>query len=153
MDSNFDLENLSRMIKEVVENMNMRFYDLEFNSVSRMLRVSIDREKGGVTISDCQKISNTISRALDASDAIHFPYTLEVTSPGIERQLRRPEHYAWAIGNLVEIDTGTGKIRGFLRGTRDNGVVVAVEASESFIPYTSIKKARVIEETHHGQRS
>jgi len=150
---NVDLAELAEMIKKVFEDTELRFYDFEFNNVSRTLRVYIDKEKGGVTISDCQRISNALSRVLDASELMNFPFTLEVSSPGIGRLLKKPEHYSWAIGNVVEIDTGAEKITGFLRGTRKDGIVVAVGTDENFIPYRSIKKARIVEEISHGKRS
>ena len=153
MPTNIDLTTVSQLIKAAIENMDLRFYDMEFNDVSRTLRIYIDKERGGVTIKDCQKVSNAISRELDASELIHFPYTLEVSSPGIQRMLKRPEHYCWAIGNVVEIDTGESKIRGYLRGTKSDGIVVASEGHENIIPYSSIKKARVVEEIVHGKRS
>lgn len=148
---NIDLDKLTELIKEVIQNMNLRFYDMEFNTVSRILRVYIDRHKGGVTIRDCQTASNAISRALDSSELINFPYTLEVSSPGIERVLKKPEHYAWAKGNIVEIDTGKERISGFLRGTSEDGILVAIGANEKLIPYTSIRKARVIGEKSHDK--
>ena len=143
---NIDMMELMKLIKQVVQDMDLRFYDLEFNNVSRILRIYIDRHQGGVTIQDCQRVSNAISRALDDSDLINFPYTLEVSSPGIERVLKKPEHYAWAKGNIVEIDTGRERINGFLRDTSEEGVVVAVGTEEKLIPYSAIKKAKVIEE-------
>ena len=151
MKNNIDLTKLSEMIKEVVEDMGLRFYDFEFNVVSRTLRVFIDKVKGGVTINDCQRISNALSRTLDASELVNFPHTLEVSSPGIGRTLKKPEHFSWATGNVVEIDTGTEKITGFLRGTRDDGIVVAVGTNENIISYGSIKKARIVEEIGHGK--
>jgi ribosome maturation factor RimP len=151
--SDFDQAELSRLIEGILDDMGLRFYDLEFNKVSRVLRVFIDKEKGGVTIQDCQSTSNAISRALDASELMNFPYTLEVSSPGIERPLKKPQHYAWATGNVVEIDTGTERIKGFLRGTKKEGIIIAVGEDENVIPYSSIKKARIIEETSHGRRN
>lgn len=148
-----DLNDIMLAIRKTVINMGLRFYDLEYNGVTRTLRVYIDKEKGGVTIKDCQRTSNSISRELQASELISFPYTLEVSSPGIARALKRPEHYCWAIGNVVEIDTGEEKVKGYLRGTRGEGVIVATKESENIIPYCSIKKARVVEEINHGKRS
>ncbi|MGD8979072.1 MAG: ribosome maturation factor RimP [candidate division WOR-3 bacterium] len=152
MASNVDLTALARVIQDVMAEAGLRLYDLEYNDVSRVLRVFIDKEKGGVTIKDCQNTSNAISRALDATEIMKSQYTLEVSSPGIERPLRNLEHFAWATGNVVEIDTGTERIKGFLRGTRDEGVIIALGTDEKIIPYRSIKKARVIEETSHGKR-
>jgi ribosome maturation factor RimP len=77
---------------------------------------------------------------------MNFPYTLEVSSPGVERVLKKPQHYAWAIGNVVEIDTGNEKIRGYLRGTKKSGVIVASGKDERTIPYASIKRANLVEE-------
>lgn len=152
MASNVDLTALERVIEDVIDGMGLRFYDFEYNDVSRVLRVFIDREQGGVTIKDCQNTSNAISRALDATEIMKSQYTLEVSSPGIERPLRKLEHYTWATGKVVEIDTGTERIKGFLRGTRNEAVIIALGADEKTVPYRSIKKARVIEETSHGKR-
>jgi ribosome maturation factor RimP len=153
MVSDIDQAEIIRLIEEIIDEMGLRFYDMEFNQVSRVLRVFIDKEKGGVTIQDCQSTSNAISRALDASELMNFPYTLEVSSPGIERPLRKPQHYAWATGNVVEIDTGKERIKGFLRGTKKEGIVIAIGENEQVIPYNVIKKARIIEETSHGKRN
>lgn len=146
MDRNLDLKEITETINGIITDTGLRLYDFEYNDVSHTLRIYIDREKGGVTIGDCQKISNTISRALDEKDLIGFPYALEVSSPGIERALKRPEHYAWAIGNLVEIDTGKERIRGYLRGTEKSGIIVATGQREQTIPYSAIKRANIVEE-------
>jgi ribosome maturation factor RimP len=151
VDRNIDLDKISRKINEIVENMGMRFYELEYNSLSRTLRVYIDKERGGVTIGDCQKISNTISRELNETDLINFPYALEVSSPGVERALKRPEHYSWAIGKTVEIDTGENKITGYLRGVEKAGVIIASGTGERTVLCSSIKRARVVEEFGHGK--
>ena len=146
MDRNLNMNEITKVIDMVIENMGLRFYDFDYNDVSRTLRVYIDKEKGNVTIGDCQKTSHNISRELDEKDLMNFPYTLEVSSPGVERILKKPEHYAWAIGNVVEIDTGQEKIKGYLRGTKKNGVIVASGKDERTIPYASIKRANVVEE-------
>ena len=151
MDRNIDLDKISRKINEIIENMGMRFYELDYNNLSRTLRVYIDKERGGVTIGDCQKISNTISREIDETDLINFPYTLEVSSPGVERVLKRPEHYSWAMGKIVEIDTGENKITGYLRGVEKDGVIVASGTGERTVLYITIKRARVVEEFGHGR--
>lgn len=146
MDRNLDLDQIARTIDEIVGDLGLRFYDFEYNDISRTLRVYIDKEKGNVTIGDCQKTSKIISRELDERELLDFPYTLEVSSPGVERVLKKPEHFTWAVGNVVEIDTGNTKIRGYLRGTENNGVVVASGKDERIIPFASIKRANVVEE-------
>ncbi len=148
MHRGIDLEKISSKVREIIESSGMRFYDLDYNDLSRTLRVYIDREQGGITIGDCQKISNTISRELDADDLFGFPYTLEVSSPGVDRTLSRPEHYSWAIGKHVEIDAGGSRITGYLRGITDDGVMVASGEHERKVLFSSIKRAKVVEELH-----
>ena len=71
---------------------------------SRVLRLYIDAP-GGVDLDDCVFISKQVSRLLDVEDPIIGPYTLEVSSPGIERPLAKHEHFVQAVGERVEIAT------------------------------------------------
>jgi ribosome maturation factor RimP len=145
--TNIDLDLIYRRVKEIVENGRMRLYDIAFNDVSRTLKVFIDKAEGGVTIKDCETMSSLISHGLDDLDAVNFNYTLEVSSPGIERPLLRPEHYEWARGKFVEIVTKNARIRGFIRDTTPQGVVVAAGGGETAVPYDTVTKARVVQET------
>ena len=97
-------------------------------------------------------MSKTISKKIDEDEIIVFPYTLEVSSPGIERALKRPEHYLWAMGKVVEIDIGDKKIKGYIRNTKKEGVIVATDLGENLIPYNSIVKAKVVEDLEYGKR-
>lgn len=147
---NIDLEKIFQTIKDIIENLDFRLYDINFNEVSRVLRIFIDKAPGGVTINDCKRVSLAISSTLD--NLINCAYTLEVSSPGVERRLTRPEHYQWAMGNYVEIDLANKKIRGHLRNTEENGIIVATEAGEELISYDLILKAKVAEEIAYGKR-
>lgn len=151
MATEMDLNRLSGVVSAVIENAGFRLYDLDYNDVTRTLRVYIDREKGGVTIGDCQKISGAISRELDAADLVMFRYTLEVSSPGVERVLKRREHYVWAMGKIAEIDTGGDKIRGYLRAADADGITMTAGEGEKKIPYSAIRKAKIVEELDHGK--
>lgn len=150
--NNVNIEAITDRVRYLLEDLGMRLYDLHYNHVSKTLRVFIDREKGGITIKDCQKVSKILSRDLDNTDLFSSSYTLEVSSPGIERYLKRPEHYAWAAGKHVEIDVGDKKITGFIRGIEKSGVVIATNSGEELIPFNRIVKARVVEEISYGKR-
>jgi len=152
MTDTFDVDALSMVVKNVLEEAGLRLYDINFNHISRTLRVFIDREREPITVKDCKEVSNLISRKLEGSDLDNFSYTLEVSSPGIERPLKRREHYEWALGKLVEIDVGDKKIRGYLRQCEGDGVVIGTESGEELIPYASIQKAKVAEEITYGKR-
>jgi len=148
----FDLEKISNIIKNILDDLGLRLYDVHFNQVSKTLRVFIDRKDGVITVTDCKKVSTIISKEIDEEEIMTFPYTLEVSSPGIERPLKRPEHYLWAMGKLVEIDTGDKKIKGYIRNTEEDGVIVATDRGENVISYASIVKAKVVEDVEYGKR-
>lgn len=147
-----DVEKISSVVRTVLDDLGIRFYDMHFNKVSNMLRIFIDRDKGAITVEDCRKVSRLISKKIDNEQIIIFPYTLEVSSPGVERPLKRPEHYRWAAGKLVEIDVGEKKIKGYIRHTEEAGVVVATDLGENLVPYASIVKAKVVEDLEYGKR-
>lgn len=79
-------------------------YDIEYakEGKSRYLRIFADKD-GGISLDDCEAISRRMSDALDEKDPIKENYVLEVSSPGIERKLKNPEHFESYIGEIVEI--------------------------------------------------
>jgi ribosome maturation factor RimP len=150
--SDIDVKKVSELVRTIVDDAGFRFYDLHFNKVSNVLTVFIDRADGSITVEDCRKVSALISQDLDHSDIMTFRYTLEVSSPGVERPLKRPEHYLWAMGKLVEVDIKDKRMRGYLRNTEKNGVMIATDHGEHFVPYSAIVKAKVVEELEYDKR-
>ena len=73
-----------------------------------LLRIYIDSEQG-ITLDDCEKVSGQISAILDVEDPIHGQYTLEVSSPGLDRPLYTAEHYQRYIGQMIKLKTVTEK--------------------------------------------
>lgn len=80
-------------------------YDLEYvkEGKSRTLRIFADKESDRISLDECEAISRKISEALDISDPIPENYVLEVSSPGIERRLRTPEHFEKYLGETIDI--------------------------------------------------
>ncbi|MEO0095804.1 MAG: ribosome maturation factor RimP [candidate division WOR-3 bacterium] len=146
-----DLQKIESMIKDIIEPMDFRIYDLQFNDVTRTLKVFIDRAQGSITINDCEKVSRALSEVFDNSDIIDFQYTLEVSSPGIERHLTRPEHFQWARGKMAEITLKNKKIKGFIREADENSVTVAQAMGQVVVPLQEIIKAKIIEEFDYGK--
>lgn len=149
--NSFKNDKIIELICGVLDNMALRLYDIQFNEVSKTLRVFIDRKNGSITVDDCKKVSTLISGKLNGSEYIVSSYALEVSSPGIERRLSRPEHYVWAIGNLVEIDSRDKKTRGYIRDVKKDGVVIATDTGEVMFAYTSIVRAKIVEELLHDK--
>lgn len=145
-------QQITEIVKEVLDELGLRLYDIHFNHITMMIRVFIDRECGSITIADCKKVNQKVLSALDRDEAMRAVYSLEVSSPGIERQLKRPEHFEWAVGKMIELSVGKEKIRGYLRDAGPDGIVVATDSGEQFIEFVSIMKANVVEEVAYGKR-
>jgi ribosome maturation factor RimP len=114
-------ERVRALAAPLVEAAGAGLYDVEFTG--GVLRITLEKE-GGVDIGLIGRVTRDVSRALDEADPIAGQYTLEVSSPGLERPLRRPEHFAGAVGSLVALKTKPG-----VEGERRvKGVLVAVDA-------------------------
>jgi ribosome maturation factor RimP len=96
-----------------------------------LVRVFLDKP-GGVSLDDCQQVHVSLSHALDVEDPIPHAYTLEVSSPGLDRPFKRREQYHRALGTPVNLKlrtpiNGQWRVVGTLREVRDDGVTLAVE--------------------------
>lgn len=142
-------EQIRRILGPILESMGLSLWDLEFHKQgpSWLLRITIDREPGGVTLSDCEAVSRDLGTALDVEDLILHAYTLEVSSPGLDRTLSKPEHFIRFTGNMVKIKTyqpldGQKVFRGKLLGLVEGMVTIELETGTVLeIPMTGITKA------------
>jgi len=96
-------EKVEELIKDKIENIGYSLYDVEYakEGPNYYLRIFIDSEKG-IDLNDCEKVSNEINEKLDEADYIKEQYFLEVSSPGVERILRKDRHLEQNIGKQVE---------------------------------------------------
>ena len=96
-------ERVEELIKDKIENIGYNLYDVEYakEGPNYYLRIFIDNEKG-IDLNDCEKVSNEINEKLDEADYIKEQYYLEVSSPGVERILRKDRHLEQNIGKQVE---------------------------------------------------
>ena len=120
-----DVNKLKAVTEPVLQRLGYELWDLEFGTgpSGAVLRITIDGI-GGVTIDDCTRVSRDLSPTLDAEDLIHVPYSLEVSSPGLERVLREEQHFRRVLGSRARIRT-----RDPVRGRRNfDGRVLAAEA-------------------------
>jgi ribosome maturation factor RimP len=124
--------------------------DLEWKRERRgwILRIFIDKPTG-ITVEDCAKVSSLVGKILDEEDFIHHSYTLEVSSPGIERPLTKKEHFERFAGEKAKITLknpveGRKNFTGLLLGVKEGDlVVIEVEGKTWEFPLTEIKKARL----------
>lgn len=127
----------------------MELVDVELGGPGgrQTLRLFIDRA-GGVSLDDCSSISRAVSAALDVEDPIDGAYDLEVSSPGLDRPLRTPEHFEKFKGSKVRVKTyapvGDRKtFVGILKGFSEGEVIVDVDGREFRVPHAQIAKANV----------
>lgn len=118
----------------LVEQAGCTLWDVEYvrEAGTWYLRVLIDAE-GGVSINQCEEISRPLSDLLDEADPIEGSYVLEVGSAGAERPLKKPEHFAYAMGHPVEVRLyrpleGQKSFRGTLAGYENGSVTIEEES-------------------------
>lgn len=99
-----DLKKIEDVIRPVTEREGFKLYDVEF--LGRTLRVCIEKADGQVSLQDCVGISRILNPILDVENLVTGGrYDLEVSSPGLDRRLRRPEHFQGAIGERIHVTT------------------------------------------------
>ena len=144
------LEQLQALLAPVVEALGYQCWGIEFIAQGKhsLLRVYIDHANG-ILIDDCEKVSRQLSGVLDVEDPITVEYTLEVSSPGMDRPLFTLEQFAAHAGEQVTIKLrspfdGRRNFKGFLRGVEDQDIVVLVDDHEYLLPIDSVDKANII---------
>jgi len=140
---------LTELLAPTVESLGFELWGLELISPNRhpTLRLYIERE-AGVSVDDCAEVSRHVSGVLDVEDPIQGEYTLEVSSPGVNRLLFRPEQYARYVGEPIEVRLrlpfeGRRKFRGWLMGLDKHDVVVRIDDHEFLLPLESVDRARI----------
>jgi ribosome maturation factor RimP len=112
-----------------------------------LLRLFIDRE-GGVTVDDCQRVSEQVGALLDVEDPLPGSYVLEVSSPGFDRRLRTLAHFARFEGEqakieLIDLRDGRRNLTGRLAGVAGSDVLIEVEGQMWRVPLNDIAMARL----------
>jgi len=116
---------------------------------SAVLRIFLDKP-GGITIRDCERVSSQVGAILDVEDVIPNRYTLEVSSPGLDRRLVKPADYERFAGNRIKLVlktplSGRRRFHGMLRGIRDGRVQLEEENGETIgFEHGDIEKANLV---------
>ena len=116
----------------------------------RILRVAVDKD-GGVTLDDVADATREVGRVLDESEVMgEQPYTLEVTSRGVDRPLTLPRHWRRNTNRLVKVTGTNGEtFTGRIKEHDENGVVLEISGKRRTVPYAEVKKALVQIEFKH----
>jgi ribosome maturation factor RimP len=153
-------ERAARVAEPLVQAEGFELVDVEYlkDPGGWILRLYIDRagrdplaKEGGVGLEECVRVSHAVETALDVDEVVEQNYSLEVSSPGVNRPLRKPEHYRRVIGKRIKVKTfgpvgtpGRKSFTGTLEDVADDGVTVHVEGGPAFrIPFRDIAKANL----------
>jgi ribosome maturation factor RimP len=132
------------IIKEIVEDNGFRLYDLEITQEDgyNYYRIYIQKNNGdGVNLDECAKINRIVSPIFDVEYNTDDSYFLEVSSPGIERPLKKPEHFEYSVGEKIKVTLKDGsKIIGKLQNYDKENKKINIK--NKIIPLDSIKRAR-----------
>ena len=137
-------------VAPVIAGLGLELYDIELNGGggTRTLRVTIDRE-GGVDLDAITDVTRAVSPVLDAEPSLAGSYLLEVSSPGLERSLRTPTHFAGARDETISVkfraeDGGTQRVHGVLVDSDDHRCIVEGDDGRHEIAYDDITQARTV---------
>jgi Uncharacterized protein conserved in bacteria len=143
---------LKALIEPVVAAMGYELVGIEFHGYGKgaLLRLYIDKE-GGIGVGDCQRVSYQVSGILDVEDPIPSHYTLEVSSPGLDRPLFSDRDFDRFVGRAVRIRMapsweGRRRYSGLLRGVRAGQVVIEQDGCEVCLPLQDIDRAHLVPE-------
>lgn len=143
---------LKSLIEPVVTGMGFELWGLEYLTQGRysVLKIFIDSENG-IDVDDCASVSRQVASLLDVEEPIKGKYTLEVSSPGMDRRLFSFEQFEVMKGSKVKLKLnkpfdGKKRFAGLLVGTEDKDVVLRVGEEETLFPYEMIDRAYVVPE-------
>lgn len=141
---------LTEMLRPSVEQVGKELLGVEFISAGNnsILRLFIDHENG-IDVDDCAEVSRQVGAILDVEDPISSEYSLEVSSPGVDRPLFDLAHYEAVIGETVEIKlsiplNGRRKFKGLLEAIENDTLVVVVDGIDYELAYSNIDKANLV---------
>jgi ribosome maturation factor RimP len=144
-------DELERLLEPTIAGLGYELSDLEvkLNGPDGIVRIFIDRLPDGVGVDDCETVSRQVSALLDVEDPIPGNYTLEVSSPGLDRRLRKVEHFERFMGEMVRIKLrfpldGRRNFRGTLKSATNENVEVEVDGKMFQLPLATIESARLV---------
>jgi ribosome maturation factor RimP len=142
-------QQIEQLLQPTVEALGFDLWGIEYVSQGRhsVVRIFIDAEQG-ITVDDCAAVSHQAGSVLDVEEPITGEYTLEVSSPGMDRLLFKLEQYPQYANEVIELRLrspfeGRRKFKGILKGIEGEDIVVQVDDHEYLLPHSAVDKARI----------
>ncbi len=145
-----DPEGLESLLTPVVNGLGFTLWGIEFRSSQKHahLKVFIDH-KDGITVDHCSDVSHQISGVLDVEDPINVPYTLEVSSPGIDRPLMKIAHFEQYVGSTIKVRLSWAinnrkNYMGTLISVNQDEITIEVDGETTEFPFNAVKRANLV---------
>lgn len=143
-------ERVENLVERPIQELGYEVYDVEYAKEGKdyFLRIFIDKPEG-IDLNDCEKVNNAINDLLDEANYIQEQYFLEVSSPGIERKLRKEKHFKQNIGNTVETKLfrpieKQKSIVGVLKAYANDWITVEVDGKDVNIDRQNIAQVKTV---------
>ncbi|MCJ7748174.1 MAG: ribosome maturation factor RimP, partial [Desulfobacterales bacterium] len=143
------VDRVSAIADPILSNEGMELVEIEYRRESKgwVIRLYIDKE-GGVTLDDCTRISQEVGRSLDVEDFISTPYTLEVSSPGLARPLKKEKDFMKYRNHMIKVKTidpieNRRQFKGKLLGITENRIEIAMDGGVFQILLSNVAKANL----------
>lgn len=144
------IKEVQAIVEPIIENLGLELVEVQYakEGPTWVLRLTIDGPNG-IGHEECLAVSQAVSDPLDEADPIPGSYTLEVSSPGLDRPLVKPADYERFAGREVRVSTygpidGRKNWRGLLKGLEDNEVVLTVDGEEVRLPFDKVSRTRLV---------
>lgn len=141
------IHKITKLAEEIAEDFGVELVDVELLGSGRksILRVTIDRE-GGIGLDDCRNVSRQLEALLDVEDPIQGTYTLEVSSPGLDRPLKKINDFVKFKGRKVKLVTkdkidDQSYFVGTIKDVQDGNIMIDLEKKSISVPFETIKRA------------
>ncbi len=150
IDDKVIVDRVKEIVAPVIKKMGYKLFDVEFKPERGwVLRIIVDKE-GGITVGDCEEVSKRISSLLDVEDVIPVSYMLEVSSPGLTRELTKIEHFEFFTGRLVKVILkepieNRREILGYIQQAKEDLLVIKSKEGRNLlhIPISAIARAHL----------
>jgi ribosome maturation factor RimP len=142
---------LTELLAPVVAGMGLECLGVEYSPShgNSLVRVYIDAPDRAVTVDDCEAVSRQVSATLDVNDPVQGRYTLEVSSPGLDRPLFTPEQFGRFVGQSAKVEVnlpinGRRRFQGPIRAVEGSDVLLEQDGSEVRIAHGNVQKAKLV---------
>jgi ribosome maturation factor RimP len=143
-------EQLIELLEPLVRHLGYELWELELSGRNGVLRIYIDSPEG-IDVGDCETVSRAVSERMDEADPISGEYTLEVSSPGLDRVLRTQQHFERFVGEQASVEmkqlvNGRRRFLGKLLQVSAQGIQLEMEGETFELALANIQKARLVPE-------